>query len=154
MAAYQGHGSVAAPHGILITWALMMEGGIQVNALGRCFSNEHDGYSEQAVRVLEQPDGLAWDVFDDRLLALGREFEDFRQAEAAGAVRHGDDAGALARACGLPAEALAATIAESQALAIGEGTDRFGRDFTGQPPLARRTTPSASPGRCSTPRAA
>ena len=34
MTAYQGHGSVATPHGILITWALMMEGGIQVNALG------------------------------------------------------------------------------------------------------------------------
>jgi len=136
MAAYQGHGSVAAPHGILITWALMMEGGIQVNAAGERFSNEHDGYSEQAVRVLDQPDGLAWDVFDDRLLALGREFEDFHQAEAAGAVRHGDDAGALAQACGLPAEALAAAIAESQALAAGEGVDRFGRDFTGQPPLA------------------
>ena len=28
---YQGHGSVAHPHGILVTWALMMEGGIQVN---------------------------------------------------------------------------------------------------------------------------
>jgi len=26
MTAYQGHGSVATPHGILITWALMMEG--------------------------------------------------------------------------------------------------------------------------------
>ncbi|MCG8694939.1 MAG: FAD-dependent oxidoreductase, partial [Minwuiales bacterium] len=32
MSAYQGHGSVAMPHRILITWALMMEGGIQVNA--------------------------------------------------------------------------------------------------------------------------
>src|SRR5690606_4258221 len=33
LSAYQGHGSLAHPHGVLITWALMMEGGIQVNAL-------------------------------------------------------------------------------------------------------------------------
>jgi fumarate reductase flavoprotein subunit len=31
----------------------MMEGGIQVNA-GERFSNEHGGYSEQAVAVLAQ----------------------------------------------------------------------------------------------------
>jgi len=135
MSAYQGHGSVAAPHGILITWALMMEGGIQVNADGERFSNEHDGYSEQAVRVIAQPGGIAWNLFDDRLLALGREFEDFRQAEAAGAVRHGADATALATACGLPAAPLAATIARCQDLAAGVGSDPFGRDFTGQPAL-------------------
>ena len=46
MSAYQGHGSVATPHGILITWALMTEGGIQVNERGERFSNEHLGYSE------------------------------------------------------------------------------------------------------------
>ena len=51
MQAYQGHGSVATPHGILITWALMMEGGIQVNADGDRFSNEHQGYSEQSLAV-------------------------------------------------------------------------------------------------------
>src|SRR5262245_44955754 len=33
--AYQGHGSVATPHNILITWAVIMQGGIQVNAQGR-----------------------------------------------------------------------------------------------------------------------
>ena len=57
----QGHGSLAHPHGILITWALMMEGGFQVNVSGTRFSNEHAGYSEHAVPVLQQPDGVAWD---------------------------------------------------------------------------------------------
>jgi fumarate reductase flavoprotein subunit len=46
MSAYQGHGSVATPHGILVTWALMTEGGIQVNSNGERFANEHAGYSE------------------------------------------------------------------------------------------------------------
>ena len=35
MDAYQGHASVAVPHGILITYALVTEGGIQVNRDGR-----------------------------------------------------------------------------------------------------------------------
>ena len=59
---------------MLITWALMMEGGIQVNALGRRFSDEHAGYSEQAVNVLSQPGGTAWDVYDDRLHEIGMRF--------------------------------------------------------------------------------
>src|SRR6185437_13899731 len=37
MGAYQGHGSVAAPHNILITWALMMEGGFQITPRARAF---------------------------------------------------------------------------------------------------------------------
>src|SRR6185503_12555265 len=49
MTAYQGHGSVATPQNILVTWALMTEGGIQVNQNGELFSNEHLGYYEQCL---------------------------------------------------------------------------------------------------------
>ncbi len=135
MGAYQGHGSVATPHGILITWALMMNGGIQVNSLGQRFSDEHRGYSEQAVDVLAQPDRLAWLIFDDRLLDLGHEFEEFKDAEAAGAVRHGADLAALANAIAVPADALRQTLAETAAYATGKAQDSFGRDFTTQPAL-------------------
>lgn len=136
MSAYQGHGSVASPHGILITWALPMEGGIQVNTEGRRFSNEHLGYSEQAVEVLRQPGGMAWTVFDERLQELGRDFDDFRRAEAAGAVRSGQDVEALATTIDVPAGALAETLAACASMAAGEADDPFGRDFTGKPALA------------------
>ena len=33
LGAFQGHGAVAHPHGILVTWALMMEGGIQIKII-------------------------------------------------------------------------------------------------------------------------
>ena len=49
---YQGHGSWAMPQGVLISWALMTEGGIQVNREGRRFHDETQGYSEAAVQVL------------------------------------------------------------------------------------------------------
>ena len=137
MGAYQGHGSVATPHGILITWALMMNGGIQINNAGQRFSSEHRGYSEQAVDVLTQPDGVAWLIFDDRILHLGRDFAEFNLAEAAGAIRHGADVESLASAIDVPAPALALTLAETHAFADGRNDDPFGRDFTTQPPLSQ-----------------
>jgi fumarate reductase flavoprotein subunit len=136
MGAAQGHGSVATPHGALITWGLMMEGGFQVNAAGRRFSDEHRGYSEQAEDVLAQPGGVAWNIFDARLADLGRQFEDFKQAEAAGALVTAPTVEALAERAGLPAAALAETLRETAALAAGRGADRFGRDFSAKPALA------------------
>jgi len=136
LGAYQGHGSVAHPHGILITWALMMEGGFQVNAAGQRFSNENRGYSEQAVDVLRQPGGIAVDIFDERLHKLGLDFEDYRSAHAAGAIRSASTIEALAGLFGIPAPALAATLAETHAMAAGQRSDRFGRDFRMKPALA------------------
>lgn len=135
LGSYQGHGSVAHPHGVLISWALMMEGGIQLNALGRRFSNEHDGYSEQARRVLEQPGGVAWDIFDARLHELALGFEDFRQAEALGAVRKAPTITELASFIGAPEVNLGKTFEEIERLAGGEGRDAFGRNFSSKPVL-------------------
>ncbi len=137
LSAYQGHGNVAHPHGALITWALLMEGGIQVNTLGERFSNEHDGYSEQAVRVLRQPGGVAWTVYDARLHELGMGFDDYRTAAAAGAIRTAPDAVSLAAELGLPA-ALEKTIEAAQHRARNQETDPFGRRFAApalQPPF-------------------
>jgi len=110
----QGHGSWAVPHGVLITWALMTEGGIQVNAHGRRFHDETRGYSEAAVDVVAQPGGTAWNVFDARLLDLARRFPDFVNAEAAGAVRDAADARALAQLIGCDAATLDDTLATTR----------------------------------------
>ncbi len=136
LGAYQGHGSLAMPQAILITWALMMEGGFQVNAHGERFSCEHDGYSEQAMRVIAQPGGVAWNIYDERLHRLGLDFEDYRDAINCGAIKSAGGIEQLADLCGLPAQGLAATLNETQYLAAGQGRDRFGRDFTGKPGLA------------------
>ncbi len=136
LSAYQGHGSLAHPHGILITWALMMEGGIQVNAEGRRFSNEHGGYSEQSVKVLSQPGAIAWNIYDDRLHGIGIGFPDYREAIAAGAMHSGGDARALAACTGLPAGALEGTLAQVAAFCAAKAADPFGRDFTGKPMLS------------------
>lgn len=144
LAGHQGHGSVAHPHGILITWATVTEGGVQVNTEGKRFSDESQGYSEQAALVLRQPGGVAWTVFDARIAAIARQFADFQQAEAAGAVLSAAGWPELAALMRVPAEALSATMAEVDWSKLG-AADPFGRDFTGvpllQPPfLAVRVT--------------
>jgi fumarate reductase flavoprotein subunit len=110
LTAYQGHGSWAVPQGALISWALMMEGGVQINALGQRFHDETQGYSEAAVHVLAQPGGVAWNVFDDALLAFAQGFPDFVAAQEAGAVQHAADVAALAQLVGCSAQDLQQTL--------------------------------------------
>ena len=110
---YQGHGSWAVPQGALISWALMMEGGIQVNAQGQRFHDETKGYSEAAVQVLAQPGSIAWNVFDEPLLQLARGFPDFCDAEKAGAVKPCIDLAALAHLIGCDFQMLNATLQET-----------------------------------------
>lgn len=107
---YQGHGSWVVPQGALMTWAVMMEGGVQLNSGGQRFHDETAGYSEAAVSVLAQPGGTAWNVFGDRQLALAREFPDFVAAADAGALRTAGDREALAAILGCDAAALAPEI--------------------------------------------
>jgi fumarate reductase flavoprotein subunit len=125
LTAYQGHGSVATPHNILITWAAIMEGGFQVNRDGRRFWNEALGYSEAAAQVLRQPGGLAFDIFDARIAGVARQFEDFKTAERAGALIMAESIEGLATSAGVPADAL-----QNELETIERGKpDRFGRVF-------------------------
>lgn len=136
MSGYQGHGSVAHPHGILITWATIMEGGFQVNISGRRFSNESLGYSEQAAAVIAEPESIAFSIFDERIATIARQFEDFRHAEAGGAVIEADSIEGLAARLKLPADALGENFAEVERLKQSDGTDGFGRIFAGVAPLS------------------
>ncbi len=131
LGAYQGHGNVAHPHGILITWAVITEGGVQVNRNGHRFWNESQGYSEAARAVLAQPGGEAFAIFDGRIAAIARQFEDFKRAEETGAIRSAETIEDLSKELGLPSMALEQTIRE---IPVG-GTDQFGRSFS-PPPLA------------------
>jgi flavocytochrome c len=136
---YQGHGSVATPHNILISWAVIMQGGIQVNAQGCRFCDESRGYSEAAADVLCQPGGIAWDVFDERIADVARQFEDFRAAERAGAILRAETITELAAAMHVPAASFQAEWDEVEKLKSASGRDRFGRRFAPEqrcaPPL-------------------
>ncbi len=136
MTGYQGHGGLAAGHGVPILWPVIMEGGFQVNREGRRFSDESLGYSEQAAKVNAQPGRVAWSFYDERLHQLMHQFDDYHDALRAGAVMTAPTWEALARTAGLPLEAVLQTICDVEAMAKGEAEDAFGRDFTGKPVLS------------------
>jgi fumarate reductase flavoprotein subunit len=129
LGAYQGHGSVATPQNILITWAVNMQGGIQVNRDGSRFCDESQGYSEQAAEVLRQPGAIAWSVFDGRIAAVARQFEDFQNAERTGAILTGRSVEELTGLMRVPAATFAAEWADVENLKTKRGTDRFGRQL-------------------------
>jgi fumarate reductase flavoprotein subunit len=129
LSAYQGHGSVATPHNILISWAVIMQGGIQINAEGRRFCDETRGYSEQAAEVLRQPGGFAWNVFDERIAKVARQFEDFRQAERAGAIRSAESIADLPTAINVPTAEFVAEWDKVEKLKLANAQDNFGRKF-------------------------
>jgi fumarate reductase flavoprotein subunit len=130
MDAYQGHGSVSHPHGTLVTWAVVINGGFLVNRAGRRFGDESEGYSSYAVKVLNQPDGLAYVVFDERVYKAAMEFKDFQDGVEAGAVRCAETIDELARVMQVDPEGLCETL-EAYNRAVRSSRDEFGRtDFS------------------------
>jgi fumarate reductase flavoprotein subunit len=136
MDAYQGHGGLAAGHGIPILWPLIMEGGFQVNRRGERFSDESKGYSEQAVKVLQQPEGIAYSIFDERLHQLMQQFSDYEDAQEAGAILRANSVRELAAMIRVDARALEATFSQERACKAGDMACPFGRDFQGKPALS------------------
>ena len=147
---YQGHAGLAKGYGVPILWPVIVEGGFQVNRHGRRFSNEARGYSEQAVDVLAQPEHVAWTLYDERLHELMQEFEDYRDAIDAGAIRTAPDLPALCELIGVDHDGLAGTMAAVAAMKAGE--QRRTSSAATSPANRcsnRRFMRSRSPARCS-----
>jgi fumarate reductase flavoprotein subunit len=136
MAAYQGHGNLAAGHGIIVNWPSVILGGFQLNLAGDRFYDESIGYSAAAARVHAQAGHVAWTIFDARIAATLEQFEDYQDAVRAGAIVAADDVATLAQATRLPEDGLRAALASVMACAAGTAIDPFGRDFTAAPALA------------------
>ena len=131
--AYQGHGSVASPHGILVTWATVMHGAMLLNSDGQRFGNETTGYSEYAVPVVAQPGGQAWVVLDERIDRACRPFKDYQDLLEANAVRWANGESELADLLGAPSAAVGSTLAAARSAASGETADEFGRTHWEEP---------------------
>ncbi|MQA88311.1 MAG: FAD-binding protein [Streptosporangiales bacterium] len=125
--AYQGHGSVATPHGVLLTWATVMHGAVLLNSAGERFGDETTGYSEFGANVIAQPGRIAWMVFDRRIHDACLPFADFRDLIGCGAVRWADGVDELATVIGAPREPLARSLAAAHDASEGRSPDRYGR---------------------------
>ena len=81
MGSYQALGSLADPQAMVIPHTLLIGGGIQMNSEGRRFENELDDISGQSLTILQQPGGVCWMVYDQRLHEdTLKRFQDYRDA--------------------------------------------------------------------------
>lgn len=135
MGSYQAHGSVAHPHGTLLSWAVISLGGYQVNCNGLRFVNENHGYSEHALDTLAQEGECAIEIFDQRIYDEVERFEDFQQCLEMGAVKKFETIAALAQGFGLDPACLTDTHDLFQRTAKGVDEDPFGRTDLNQPLL-------------------
>ena len=135
MTGHQGHGSVAHPQGILVSWAVIMEGGFQVNLYGQRFWNEGSGYSEAGVAVMGQPDHVAWQIWDTRCEEIAIQMHSHGEAQKAGAIKVCNTVENIARMVGCDSATLAQTIGEVADIVRGKSADPFGRDFGDKPVL-------------------
>lgn len=137
--AYQGHGSVATPHGVLVTWTTMMNGAFLVNAEGNRFGDESTGYSEFAVQVIDQPGSVAWVIYDRHVHEAALPFADYQQLAEADGIRWMDDADAVAALIGCDPTSLRKTLDDTEEFGAGVKRDELGRTVwprTLEPPYA------------------
>lgn len=133
MGSYQGHASVAAPDGPLVTWGVVVNGAILVNREGRRFGCETVGYSEYAAAVLSQPGGEAWEIFDEEVLEASRGTR-LEEVIESGKVSRFESLKDVAACFDLPEGALSETVGEVNRVDGGEREDPFGRrGFAGGP---------------------
>jgi fumarate reductase flavoprotein subunit len=129
MDGFQAHSSVVMPQRLQLPWALMTEGAIQVNRLGERFGNEHEGYSESALFVLAQPEGIAFNIYDERIHEVGLAMPNYPEAVTKGLIKRGTTVRDLGEALGIDSNGLQQTIALVNALAFEDDIDDFGRTF-------------------------
>jgi fumarate reductase flavoprotein subunit len=134
MGSYQGHASVAAPDGPLVTWGVVVNGAILVNRDGERFGNETVGYSEYAGAVMAQSGNEAWEIFDGGVYEASRGTR-FDEVIEAGKVVRSETLEDLAETFGLPADTLTETVGETNRSIRGEMPDPFGRGEFGVGPL-------------------
>ncbi|WP_219413527.1 FAD-dependent oxidoreductase [Pseudonocardia nigra] len=125
--AYQGHAALAQRSATLVGWATVMHGGVLLDLTGQRFGDETRGYSEYAGALAARPEATGWLVLDRRIHDACVSFTDFQQTVESGALVWADDAGDLAEVTALPADAVAAELSRTAAVARGEGVDIFGR---------------------------
>lgn len=127
MGAYQGYAMLTEPQGIPVPPNVPIEGGVLVNLAGERFTDETADIAGMVHPVLAQPGDHVWVVYDARIEALTDYIPEMQQLMALNAPRRADSAEGLAEAMGVPANALAATLAQARAAQAEGRPDAQGR---------------------------
>lgn len=134
MGSYQGYAMLADPQGVSVPPQVIVEGGVIVNRDGRRFVDESEDIAGMVHPVLAQPGGAVWVIYDARIEAATAYITDMKLLNEIGAAKRAEGAEALAAVTGLPADALAATLAEAHAARSAGAADATGRRWGDETP--------------------
>jgi len=136
LASYQALGALSDPGQIVIPHTVLIGGGFHLNAAGNRFHNELDDVSGQAHRLLAQPGGTAWAIYDHRLHSEARDrFQEYVDGEALGIYKSADSLEDLAALTRLPLSAVENSFADVAQLKSAGKTDSHGRNWADTPQL-------------------
>jgi len=128
MDAYQAHATVINQTGALSTYAIVMNGGILVNRDGERFGDESKGYSKFAIDVIQQPESLGYEIFDERIFKkLQGEFDDFDRAVNLDSYERAASAEALARKLNCDPTATREAVSAYNEAVEADASDEVGR---------------------------
>ena len=131
MTSFQGYGALAHPQELLFNYNYIIAGGVMVNSNGERFSDEMADVSGQGVKVMQQPDSVAFMIYDEELHNRYKHLHETRQALEVGAVKSGATIADLCTALGVPADSVQTVLDEVSAVKSGVADDSWGRDFSG-----------------------
>jgi fumarate reductase flavoprotein subunit len=134
MGSYQGYAMLTDPQGISVPPGVVIEGGILVNARGERFVDETEDIAGMVHPVLAQPDGVAWVVFDAAIEGRCAYIPETAMLMKLNAAKSGDTLAELAKATGLEASALEASLGDAHDARVQGRPDRVGRDWAQDTP--------------------
>lgn len=124
---FTAHASYATDHGVLVTWNVVMHGGIIIDANGHRFADETVGYSQFALDLAGRPGRFGFVLFDEEILSRCRSFPEIREIDKAGGLSWAQDCPQLAAQVGVSSKVLETTLADVSRSARGQSPDACGR---------------------------
>lgn len=130
LASHQSLGTLADPQNFIVPHTLLIDGGIQVNALGLRFENELIDISGQAARIIQEPDAISWVVYDQNGHDKAKRiFAEYRDADITKPFKFANDFKTLAKLMKVDPEAFTQTMTSIEQLRVTGSTGPFGRIF-------------------------
>lgn len=134
MGSYQGYAMLTEPQGISVPPGAVIDGGILVNVNGQRFTDEMLDIAGMVHPVMEQPGGHVWVIIDERIEGQQMYTPEMQQLKALNAPKRADTPEALAALIGVPAQALADTLAQAHAARATGTADAQGRLWGAETP--------------------
>jgi fumarate reductase flavoprotein subunit len=134
MGSYQGYAMLTEPQGITVPPSIIVSGGFIVNVRGERFVDETKDISGMVHAVLEQPDAIAWVVYDAAIEAACAYIPETAQLMTLKAAKSADSIADLATSLGVPYYALLDTFTSAEKASNLGSVDSFGRDWSSDTP--------------------